>query len=46
MYMADPITRLFSLGSKLKNLPEHKVKQLVVTDIMTGLNLPLSAVLL
>ena len=26
MYMADPITRLFSLGSKLKNLPEHKVK--------------------
>ena len=24
--MADPITRLFSLGSKLKNLPEDKEK--------------------
>ena len=26
MIMADPITRLFSLGSKLKNLPEDKEK--------------------
>ena len=26
MIMADPITRLFSLGSKLKNLPEDKQK--------------------
>ena len=24
--MADPITRLFSLGSKLKNIPEDKEK--------------------